>query len=180
MRKLKFSEFEQIVQGYSLTSHAVQCQNSCCCYFTKNWECIKSYWLQADAHCACMLSHFNRVLLFVTLWTIACQAPLSMGFSRQEYWSGLPCPPPGDLLDPGIKPTSLTSSVLAGGLFTTAPSWSFGVNSVSFQSGLWLGFLTGLLSKPCESPASLDTAATSWDASDMWIVRDQGMNTVVC
>ena len=101
MRKLKFSEFEQIVQGYSLTSHAVQCQNSCCCYFTKNWECIKSYWLQADAHCACMLSHFNRVLLFVTLWTIACQAPLSMGFSRQEYWSGLPCPPPGDLPNPG-------------------------------------------------------------------------------
>ena len=46
-----------------------------------------------------MLSH---VQLFATQWTIACQAPLSMGFSRQEYPSGLPCPPPGDLLDPGI------------------------------------------------------------------------------
>ena len=45
--EIKFSEFEQIVQGYSLTSHAVQCQNSCCCYFTKYWKCIKSYWLQA-------------------------------------------------------------------------------------------------------------------------------------
>ena len=43
-----------------------------------------------------MLSRFSRVRLFVTLWTVAHQAPLSMGFSRQEYWSGLPCPPPGD------------------------------------------------------------------------------------
>ena len=41
--------------------------------------------------CVCVLSHFSRVQLFVTLWTIACQARLSMGFSRQEYWSGLPC-----------------------------------------------------------------------------------------
>ena len=47
------------------------------------------------------------VRLFVTLWTLACKPPLSMGFSRQEYWSGLPCPPPGDLPDPGIKPASL-------------------------------------------------------------------------
>ena len=45
----------------------------------------------------------SRVLLFVTLWTIACQAPLSMEFSRQEFWSGFPCPPPGDLPDPGIQ-----------------------------------------------------------------------------
>ena len=44
--------------------------------------------------------------LFATLWTVALQAPLSMGLSRQEYWSGLPLPPPGDLLDPEIKPTS--------------------------------------------------------------------------
>ena len=51
--------------------------------------------------------------------TIAHQAPLSMEFSRQEYWSGLPCPPPGELLDPGIELTSLTSSALAGGFFTT-------------------------------------------------------------
>ena len=54
----------------------------------------------------CMLNHFSRVQLFVTLWPVAHQAPLSMGFSRQEYWSGLPCPPPGDLPDPGIKPGS--------------------------------------------------------------------------
>ena len=48
-----------------------------------------------------------RVQLFATLWTVASQAPLSMGFSRQEYWSGLPCPPSGDLTDPGIEPAFL-------------------------------------------------------------------------
>ena len=48
-----------------------------------------------------------------------CSPPGSMGFSRQEYWSGLPCPPPGDLPDPGIKPASLRSPALAGGFFTT-------------------------------------------------------------
>ena len=60
-----------------------------------------------------MLSCFNRVQLCATLWTIACQAPLSMGFPRQEYWSGLPWPPPGHLLDPGIEPASLMSPALA-------------------------------------------------------------------
>ena len=54
------------------------------------------------------LSSFSRVQCFVTLWTVARQAPLSMGFSRQEYWSGLPCPPPVDLPDPGIQPRSPT------------------------------------------------------------------------
>ena len=54
----------------------------------------------------CVLSHFSRTQLCVTLWTVACQAPLSMGFSRQEYWSGVPCPPPGDLPNPGIEPQS--------------------------------------------------------------------------
>ena len=53
-----------------------------------------------------MLSHFNNVQLFATPWTVTCQAPLFRGFSRQEYWSGLPFPPPGDLSDPGIEPMS--------------------------------------------------------------------------
>ena len=56
----------------------------------------------------CMLSYFIHVWLFVTLWTVAHQAPLAMGFSRQEYWNGLPCSPPGDLPYPGIKPRSPT------------------------------------------------------------------------
>ena len=59
----------------------------------------------------------------MTLWTIARQAPLSMGFSRQEYWSRLPFPPPGDLPDPGIEPVSLMSPALAGGFFTTSATW---------------------------------------------------------
>ena len=54
---------------------------------------------------------------------VACQAPLSMGFSMQEYWNELSCPPPGDLLDPGIKPTSLMSPTPAGGVFTTSTTW---------------------------------------------------------
>ena len=58
------------------------------------------------------------VRLFVTPWTVAHQAPLSVGFSSQEYWSGLPFPPAGDLPDPGIKPTSLVTPALAGGFFT--------------------------------------------------------------
>ena len=69
---------------------------------------------------ACVLSSFSPVQLCATPWTVAHQAPLSMGFSRQEYWSGLPCYPPGDLPDPGIKPISLKSSALANGFFTTS------------------------------------------------------------
>ena len=53
-----------------------------------------------------VLSRFSRVLLFVTPWTVACQAPLPIGFPNQEYWSGLPCPLPGDLPNQGIKPRS--------------------------------------------------------------------------
>ena len=67
-----------------------------------------------------MLSHFSRVWLFVIPWTVACQAPPSMGFSRPEYWSGLPFLSPGDLPDPGIKPES---PAMAGRFFTTSATW---------------------------------------------------------
>ena len=69
---------------------------------------------------AYVLSHFNHVWLFASPWTVAWQAPLSMRFSRQEYWSGLPCPPLWDLSHPGIKPTSLMSPVLTGRFVTTS------------------------------------------------------------
>ena len=88
----------------------------------------------------CMLSH---VQLFVTPWTVARQALMSTGFSRQKHWSGLPCPPSGDLPDPGVKPAS---PALAGELFTTEPpakptqidivllaKTDFGYSSVSSQ-----------------------------------------------
>ena len=71
-----------------------------------------------EAQGACMLSH---VCPFAAPWTVAHQAPLSMGFSNQEYWSGLPFSSLGDGPDPGIEPVSPVSSALAGGFFTTAP-----------------------------------------------------------
>ena len=70
-----------------------------------------------------VLSHFSCVQLYATLWIVAHQALLSMGFSRQEYWTGLPCPPPGNLLNPGIEPISLMSPALASGFFTTSTTW---------------------------------------------------------
>ena len=62
----------------------------------------------------CTLSHFSCVQLSVTLRTVAHKAPLSMEFSRQEYWSWFSCPPPGDLPDPGVKPMSVMPPALAG------------------------------------------------------------------
>ena len=58
-----------------------------------------------------MLSHFSHVRLLAALWTVVLQSPLSMGLSRQEYWSGLPFPSPGDLPNPGIEPTFLMSGI---------------------------------------------------------------------
>ena len=63
-----------------------------------------SVWIKHLYGCACVLSRFSSVQLFVIPWTVAHQAPLSMGFSRQEYWGGLPCSPRGDLPSPGIEP----------------------------------------------------------------------------
>ena len=84
------------------------------------YKCIsKCYFLYGNVPRGCVLSYFNCVRQFVTLWTVAHQAPLSIRFSKQEYWSGFPCPPPGDLPDPGIKLTSFMSPVLAGGFFTS-------------------------------------------------------------
>ena len=71
----------------------------------------------------CVLSHFSCVLLFAALCIIACQSPLSMGFSRQEHWSEWSCPLPGDLPNPGIEPASLMSPALAGGIFTASTTW---------------------------------------------------------
>ena len=79
------------------------------------------WWQPSSAiHCACVLSRFSHIWLFGTPWTVACKAPLSMGFSRQEYWSGLSCPPSGDLPNKGIKPRSFMSPALA---FTTSATW---------------------------------------------------------
>ena len=86
-----------------------------------------------------MLSRFSHVWFFATLWTVAGQAFLSMGFSRQEYWSGLPCPPPRDLPDPGIEPPSLRTPALAGGFFTTSTTWEAQVKVLITNSWQTLG-----------------------------------------
>ena len=86
-----------------------------------------------------MLSRFSRVRLFTSLCTVARRAPLSMGFSRQEYWSGFPCPPPGDLPDPGIEPASLMSLAMASRFFTTGATWeaqSLTSGSFNFDIGV--------------------------------------------
>ena len=77
---------------------------------------------------ASVLSRF-----FATPRTVAHQAPLFMGFSRQEYWSGLPCPPPGHLPDPGIDPASLMSPALAGRFFTTVATWEAPIKPVTYK-----------------------------------------------
>ena len=80
---------------------------------------LGSFWL-CWAHLACMRAQLlSHVCLFVIPWAVACQAPLSMGLSRQEYWSGLLFPPPGDLPNPGVEPVFLMAPALAGAFFTT-------------------------------------------------------------
>ena len=92
---------------YSLSRQAASCQP----LSLRHSLSAGPFWLML-----CVLSHIQ---LFVTPWTVPCQAPLSVGFSRQEYCSGLPCPPPGDLPHPGIKPMSPVAPALAGKFFTT-------------------------------------------------------------
>ena len=98
-----------------------------------------------------MLSRFIHIRLFATPWTVAHQAPLS----RQEYWSGLPRPPPGDLPNSGIEPGPLMSPALAGGFFTTSATWE------AWQCGL--GRVISLFW------ASVFLAVT-WDHSDAHLV----------
>ena len=89
---------------------------------TQNFSSFRKLMKHSCMH-ACMISHFSHVQVFVTLWTVAHQAPLSMGFSRQEYWSGLPCPLPGDLPNAEIEPTALTCHALADKFLTISTNW---------------------------------------------------------
>ena len=102
---------------YSLATSALR---DVYCYFLSKLWVVKITLPNSNMH-VCMLSHFSRVWLFGILWTIVHQAPLFMGFSRQKYWSGLPCPLPGDLPHPGIKPESLMSPALAGVFLPLVP-----------------------------------------------------------
>ena len=88
----------------------------------------------------CVLSCFSHVRLFATLWTVACQAPLSMEFSKHKYWSRLPRPPPpGDPPDPGLKLTSFRTSALAGKFFITSATgvWVYLRFTMPIMSSTW-------------------------------------------
>ena len=108
---------------------AVPCPTLSCKTLTSNLSTVLPGLLD---ECA-VLSHFNCVWLFAPSWTVARQALFSMGFSRQKYWSGLPCPPPGDLPDPGIKTASLTSPAVAGRFSTSSAIWEALVNDRHWQ-----------------------------------------------
>ena len=95
-----------------------------CSNMNRNTVALK---FQLNAELA--LSRFSCVWLFVTPWSIGCQALLSMGFSRQEYWSGLPCPPPGDFPDQGSNWSLLLSPELAGKFSTISSTWQAQYNA---------------------------------------------------
>ena len=110
-RNNEANKIQQVSAPYSkddfilnLTMTQYSCLNLAVCTIRRVilWE----YKCVCVCVCVCMLHHFSHVSLFVILWTVACQAPVSMGLSREEYWSGLPCPPAGDLPNPGIEPMS--------------------------------------------------------------------------
>ena len=86
--------------------------------------CITRVKKSDDILCSCVLSRFSCIQHFATLWTVAHQAPLSMGFPRQQYWSGLPCPLPGDLSDPRIRTQVSCSSYTAARFCTAEPPGS--------------------------------------------------------
>ena len=105
------------------SSHAVGCITVASDFTWKRWAIASNGFrdqIKPQLQQLCCAKSLSHVWLFEIPWTVAHQAPLSMGFSRQEYWSGLPCPPPGDLPDPGTDPVSLKSSALTGRFFTAS------------------------------------------------------------
>ena len=102
-------QFSSVTQLCATLCNPMNCSTYICAYICLCYTCVQS--------------HFSHLRLFATLWTVAHKAPLSMGFSRQENWNGLPCPPSGDLPEPGIEPTSLTSPALVGRFCTTCATW---------------------------------------------------------
>ena len=85
--------------------------------------CMLMYTCVWMVRACAVLSRFNVSDSFVSPWTVTSQTPVSVGVSRQECWSGLPFPPPGDLPDSGTEPVSLLSSALAAGFFTSSTTW---------------------------------------------------------
>ena len=114
------------------------------------------YILHAD-----MLSCFSPVQLFVTLWTVAHQSPLSMGFSRQEYRSGLLCPPPGNLPDPGIEPVSPMAPALQVDSLPLSHQGSPSKYTREYLLGSTLSFSQASCGSTCVSPFYLPSSLPS-------------------
>ena len=114
----------------------------------------------------CVLSHSVESDSLLSPWTVACQAPLSMGFSRQEYWNGLPCPPPGDLPNPGIKPRSPT--LQADSLLFEPPGKS-SLSVGELINKLWcnppMGFPGGTSGKECLPMQETRVQSLGWEKS---------------
>ena len=104
-------------------------------------------------------SCFSCVQLSETLWIIAFQAPLSMGFFRQEYWSGPLCPPPGDLPDPGMEPNSLMSTALANRFFTISTIW--GAHDNIYET------INSLSQSEINKPMNKELCSLSWDVETL-------------
>ena len=111
-----------------------------------------------------MLRHFSCVLLCVTLWTVAHQAPLSMGFSRQESWSGLLFPSPGNLPNPRIEPASLRFPALAGRFFSTSATWaSLVAQLVKNPPAVWENWVRSLgWEDPLEKGMATHSSILAW------------------
>ena len=113
----------------------------------------------------CMCTHLlSHVWFFATPWTVACQALLSREFSRQEYWSGLPFPPPWGLPNPRIEPTSLASPALAGGFFTTVPLINIaqGISSKPFNCYMFPEYFYTSSSCWCRVPLYILLSVSTW------------------
>ena len=114
----KEGRWEWLLHGYGVSfwggENIVELDRGGGC--TIQWKCLMPMLYTSNGWfyvmCARILGCFSHVWLFLNLWTVACRVPLSMGFSRQEYWNGLPCPPAGDLPDPRVKRESPESPAL--------------------------------------------------------------------
>ena len=125
---MQFNMVQNIITNYSPTSSLINFKHRT---FTGSYYCLECHpsvscsRLRVSVKNPCppvpeVVSSLSRVQLLATPWTVACQAPLSLEFSRQGYWSGLLCPSPGDRPNPGIKPASPAS---ASKFFTTSATW---------------------------------------------------------
>ena len=130
------------------------------------WDCFDTHGIllaSLPRQAMLLLNHFSCVWLCVAVGTVAHQTPLSVRFSRQEYWSGLPCSPPWALPIPGIKPMSSMSPASAGGFFTTSTTWEAQTSNGGSESESWFPKTI----KVC----SPDISANDWTTlNPLWVL----------